>query len=229
MKKEDIYLSDWQRILFGDTPGTFAWEVVVRTILIYLFFLVVMRLLGKRMSAQLTITELGVMIMLGGIVSVAMQIPNRGLLPTALLLVCILCFQRGLNWLALKSRKVEVALQGDLTLLAKDGVLQIEQMRAESISHNELYAQLRDQKIKQLGEVKRIYLEGDGNFSVFKQEPARPGLSVLPAKDQTILTSLTPAPDQRVCLHCGQPAQSQHHAGNRCINCGHDHWTTAIS
>jgi uncharacterized membrane protein YcaP (DUF421 family) len=228
MKKEDIHLGDWQRLLFGDTPGVFAWEVVVRTVLIYLFFLVVMRMLGKRMSAQLTITELGVMIMLGGIVSVGMQIPNRGLLPVALLLLCVLFFQRGLNWLAFKSRKVEVALQGDLTLLAKDGVLQIKQLRTESISHNELFAQLRDQNIKHLGEVKRIYLEGDGNFSVFKQDPPVPGLSLLPAKDQKILAILAPADGQQVCLYCGQLAQPRSHSGKECPNCGHHHWTSAV-
>jgi uncharacterized membrane protein YcaP (DUF421 family) len=228
MTKEDIHLGDWQRLLFGDTPGVFAWEVVVRTLLIYLFFLGIMRLLGKRMSAQLTITELSVMIMLGGIVSVGMQIPNRGLLPVALLLLCVLFFQRGLNWLALKSRRVEVTLQGDLTLLIKDGVIQIEQLRTESVSHNELYAQLRDQKIRQLGEVKRLYLEGDGNFSVFKNDAPPPGLSVFPAKDQRILAVLTTTDQQKVCLYCGQLAQPHAHSGKQCPNCGHDQWTTAV-
>ncbi|WP_022825955.1 DUF421 domain-containing protein [Hymenobacter norwichensis] len=228
MTKEDIHLGDWQRLLFGDTPGVFAWEVVVRTLLIYLFFLGIMRLLGKRMSAQLTITELGVMIMLGGIVSVGMQIPNRGLLPVALLLLCVLLFQRGLNWLALKSRRVEVTLQGDLTLLVKDGVIQVEQLRAESVSHNELYAQLRDQKIRQLGEVQRLYLEGDGNFSVFKNETPPPGLSVFPAKDQRILEILATSDEQKVCLYCGHLAQPHAHNGKQCPNCSHDEWTTAV-
>ena len=127
-------MGDWQRILFGDTPGIFSWEVVVRTVVIYLLFLVVMRLLGKRMSAQLTITELAVMIMLGGIVSVPMQIPNRGLLPAIVVLLCVLFYQRALSWLSLKKRKVELVVQGDVTILVKDGVLQINNMRNDSIS-----------------------------------------------------------------------------------------------
>ncbi|MBO0360100.1 hypothetical protein J0X19_19220 [Hymenobacter sp. BT186] len=59
-----IELSDWQRLLFGDTPGGRAWAVVVHTFLIHLFLLEVMRRLGKRMSARLTIAELGVMSLL---------------------------------------------------------------------------------------------------------------------------------------------------------------------
>lgn len=228
MKKEDIHLGDWNRILFGDTPGVFTWEVIVRTILIYLVFLVVMRLLSKRMSAQLTITELGVMIMLGGIVAVPMQIPTRGLLPGALLLVCVLIYQRGLNWLSLKRRGVEVALQGDVTMLVKDGVLQLDHMRDDNISHNEVFAQLRDRNVKQLGEVKRLYLEGNGSFSVLKNDTPRAGLSVLPVKDKSMNQTLKPVDHQRVCLNCGQPDKAQVHSGNQCPNCGRNDWTNAV-
>lgn len=228
MKKEDIHLGDWQRILFGDTPGVFSWEIVVRTIIIYLVFLVVMRLLSKRMSAQLTITELAVMIMLGGIVSVPMQIPNRGLLPAIVVLLCVLFYQRGLSWLSLKKRKVELAVQGDVTILVKDGVLQIDHMRNDYISNNEVFAQLRDRKIKQLGEVKRLYFEGNGTFSVFKEDSPRAGLSVLPVKDKTLNQTLKPVDNQKVCLNCGQPAKEQIHSGNQCPNCGHAHWTNAV-
>ncbi|HEX8426623.1 DUF421 domain-containing protein [Hymenobacter sp.] len=228
MKKEDIHLGDWHRILFGDTPGVFTWEVVVRTIIIYLIFLVVMRLLSKRMSAQLTITELGVMIMLGGIVAVPMQIPNRGLLPGALLLICVLIYQRGLSWLSLKKRSVELAVQGDVTVLVKDGVMQINHMRDDSISHNEVFAQLRDRNIKQLGEVKRLYLEGNGSFSVFKNDAPIAGLSVLPVKDHKLNQTLQPVDHQKVCLYCGQPDKAQIHSGKQCPNCGHDQWTNAV-
>lgn len=56
-----------------------------------------MRLLGKRMNAQLTVAELSVMIMLGGIVSVPMQIPDRGILQGVLVLACIVALFRGIN------------------------------------------------------------------------------------------------------------------------------------
>jgi uncharacterized membrane protein YcaP (DUF421 family) len=55
-------------------------EVVLRTLIIYLALLLTMGLLGKRMNAQLNVAELSLMIMLGGVGSVAMQLPDRGLL-----------------------------------------------------------------------------------------------------------------------------------------------------
>lgn len=229
MKKEDIHLGDWQRILFGDAPAAFTVEVLVRTLLIYFIFLLIMRLMGKRMNAQLTITELAVMVSLGAIVSVPMQVPNRGLLPAVALLVAVLFFQRGLNWLALRRRKAELVLQGDVTLLAKNGVLQIEQLRAESVSHEQLYAQLRAEKITHLGEVKRVYMEADGSFSIFRQEPPQPGLSVLPEQDQKLRrTQSQPAAAPQACNYCGHLALPTNHSGHRCPNCGHEDWVPAV-
>ncbi|MDQ4139865.1 MAG: hypothetical protein M3142_05015, partial [Bacteroidota bacterium] len=105
MKKEEIFLGDWQRILLGNAPWEFMLEVFIRTAIVYVALLITWRLLGKRMSAQLTITELAVMITLGGIASVPMQLPDRGILLGFLGLAIAILFQRGLNLVTFRSRK----------------------------------------------------------------------------------------------------------------------------
>src|SRR3954466_6809645 len=107
MKKYEIHLADWQRMLFGQAPPIFLLEVFVRTLIIYVFLLFVLRWLGKRMSGQLTILEMAVMLTLGAIVSVAMQIPDRGLTLSMLVLFCTLAFQRGLSLWGIKSARIE--------------------------------------------------------------------------------------------------------------------------
>jgi hypothetical protein len=52
MKKEEIFIGDGQRILLGNAPWKFMPEVLIRTVIIYVFPIVVMRLLGKRMNAS---------------------------------------------------------------------------------------------------------------------------------------------------------------------------------
>lgn len=94
MDKDQIHLSDIYRILFGEAPVQFLLEVLIRTIIIYCILLVVIRLLGKRMSGQLTSIEMAVMLTLGAIVSVPMQDPARGLLQGVLLLALVLIFQK---------------------------------------------------------------------------------------------------------------------------------------
>src|SRR5215203_3912623 len=90
MKKDEIHLWDIKRILFGQAPPDFLLEVLIRSIVIYLLAMVVMRLLGKRMNGQLTIVELSVIVMMGAVLAVPMQIPDKGLLQGVIVLLTVL-------------------------------------------------------------------------------------------------------------------------------------------
>ena len=107
MKKEEIHFGDFNRWLYGLTPPQFMIEVAIRTVLIYLILLLVVRFLGKRMSGQVTLVELSVMMTLGAIVSPVMQIPDRGIIFGAIVLIVALVFQRGLNLWAVRNEKIE--------------------------------------------------------------------------------------------------------------------------
>jgi len=227
MKKEDIHLGDWKRIIMGNAPGEFMLEIVVRTLIIYLILLIVMRLLGKRMGAQLTITETAVMLTLGAIVSVPMQIPERGLLPAVVLLLTVLALQRGVNWLALKNRKSETVLQGDVSLLVKDGVLQTEEMKKTGLSHEQVFARLRSNDVQHLGVLKRVYLEAGGFFSLYRLPQPKPGLSVLPLKDKKLHDAEQRAEGLCACLYCATVIKLPTPEAS-CPHCGHKEWTYAV-
>jgi len=220
---------DWQRILLGNAPVEFLLEVVLRTGIIYVVLLLVMRLLGKRMNAQLTRIELAVMIMLGGIVSVGMEVPDRGLAHSALILVCALLLFRTINWLAFRYRRVELLTQGDLQILLVDGVLDREAMAKAKLSREQLFASLRAKNIKHLGQLKRVYLETNGEFSLYRQQPATPGLSVLPAKDPELHQSEPRADDVRACLQCGYTEPLLPDQPASCPRCSCPTWTYAVA
>jgi uncharacterized membrane protein YcaP (DUF421 family) len=203
-------------------------EVFIRTVIIYVFLIVVMRLLGKRMNAQLTITELSVMITLGGIVSVPMQVPDRGLVIGMAILVVILFLHRGLNWLAFKYRKVEVVSQGDIQLMVRDGRLELDEIGKARISRDQLFANLRTKGIQHLGQVKRAYFEGCGIFSIFREQQPKPGLSILPETDKALLQAEPHDGRMAACACCGyiEPKERSHQAA--CPNCGRHQWTYAV-
>jgi|GEM_PF-137753 len=228
MRKEEIYLADIERILFGQTPPLFLVEVFLRTVIIYIILLVVVRLLGKRMSGQLTITEMAVMLTLGAVVAPVMQLPDRGLLIGVLILFCTLLFQRGINWLAFRRSGVERVTQGQMCLLVKDGVLQLDQMRKSRITRQQVFANLRGKEIYNLGEVQRVYLEACGIFSVYRFENSRPGLALLPPKDKSINDETNQVGDELLtCSNCGN---TEHGATHRaCSICGSFRWTDAMA
>ena len=234
MKKEEIHLYDIQRILFGQAPPSFLLEVFIRTLVIYIVLLFIVRWLGKRMSGQLTIMEMAVMLTLGAIVSVPMQMPDRGLLQGVLLLLCAVGFQRGITMLGFMNSKFEDLSQGKSSLLLKNGVLQIDGMEKARISRQQLFAELRQRHIFNLGTLDRIYLEACGLFSVFKASEPRPGLPIYPPDDQDIIKTIneasTDAPRQVplfACVSCGL-VKAQDHI-TPCENCEHTAFIHAVN
>lgn len=228
MKKEQIHLEDWQRILIGNNPPEFLLEVFFRSLLILLAFLITVRLLGKRMNGQLTLTEMAVMVSLGAIISPVMQLPDRGILLGLVVLVCALAFQRGLTWLDFKIKRVEEVTQGRESLLIEDGIMQLDAMDKARISKQQLFAVLRGQKIYNVKKVSRLYMEASGLFSLYTEAEDQPGLSSLPATDQEV-HSLQPTAGPAVvaCTSCGHtiPAQDEQ---KPCPVCQEVEWTQAV-
>jgi uncharacterized membrane protein YcaP (DUF421 family) len=229
MKKEDIHWDDWHRILIGSAPTSFLLEVLLRTIVMYLVLLVVLRLMGKRMGGQLTIAELAVMVTLGAIICVPMQVPDKGIVQGIFVLICAWAFQRGFTLLGVRSSKMENLIQGKEALLLKDGVIEVKQLEAANISRQQLYGVLRAQDIFNLGQVERVYIEACGIFSVFKYDVPKPGLSIFPSRDGDVLNGQQkPHENFYVCRMCGRTAENEKEKNGHCNNCGCENWEEAI-
>ena len=227
MEKDEIRLGDIYRILIGDAPPVFLLEVFIRTLIVYTALMVTLRLLGKRMNGNATVMEMAVILTLGAIVSVPMQAPERGLLLGIMILVIVVLFHRGVNWLGFKYGKFEKLIQGRMALLIKDGIIQTKQTKACSIPNQQLFSVLRSKEIYHLGQVKRMYIEACGAFSVFKNSEEKPGLSALPlGVDSAIAQILHEEPNMKACVFCGTLENTLD-----TINCGHcgtKSWAPAV-
>jgi uncharacterized membrane protein YcaP (DUF421 family) len=228
MDKEDISLTDVQRILFGEAPPEFLAEVLFRTLLVFLALLVFLRLIGKRMGGVLTFSELAVMLTLGAILAVPMQSPERGILQGLLILVCVLVLQRGLNLWEFKSKKVEEQTQGHVILLVKDGVVDCDNLSKKRISRQQIFAELRKNDIHNLGKVKRMYMEACGLFSIYEFDEDKRGLSLLPPSDLDLYESIKDDTNGFVvCCNCGKVERSVHRDAP-CKTCHANQWNPAI-
>jgi uncharacterized membrane protein YcaP (DUF421 family) len=227
MEKEDIHLYDIKRILFGLAPPVFLIEVFIRTLIIFALCLVVVKWLGKRMSGQMSVTEMTIMIIIGAIVSVPMQFPDRGLLQGVVLLTGMFFLYNFINLLGVKYKKAEALLQGHPLLLVKDNRLNLGEMRSASISKQQLYAQLRSKDIFNLGEVKRVYLEASGIFSVYKEEHAKAGLLLFPPEDGIQESVVETDGDKVACANCGFTKEKKDHDAVACSYCKNTTWIKA--
>jgi uncharacterized membrane protein YcaP (DUF421 family) len=226
MKKEEIHLWDIKRILFGQAPPEFLLEVFLRSLIVYLIAIYVVRRMGKRMNGQHSIIELAVMVMMGAIIALPIQVPERGILQGVLVLGVTLLLLRGTNLLGFRSERMEKFIQGDLLVLVKDGVLQKDVQSATRITNQQIFEVLRSRQIYNLAKVKRLYLEAYGTFSVYKVENAGPGLPLYPQIDHNLYDEAqSAATGKKACANCGalQPGEAE-----RCAGCGGDFWAKPI-
>jgi hypothetical protein len=151
-------------------------------------------------------------------------------LPGVLLLLCLLGMQRGLSALGVRYPRVEQATQNRVSMLVADGKLHLDELRRASISAEQLFAVLRSQGLRQLGEAKRVYLEAYGCFSVYRQEPPHDGLSLAPGWDAGARAELPKAPSAKACEACGQVKyESEADSMSACPRCAAERWVEAIS
>ncbi len=216
-------------MLFGEAPPEFLLEVLFRVLVVYTALLFFVRLLGKRMAGELTITEMSVMIMLGGIVSAPIQSPDRGILQGLVTLAGITLLQQGTSWLTVKNERAEKAVIGDMKMLVKDGIIQLEQLKTARISRQQVLAELRRQEIFNLKKVKRMYLEACGLFSIYKDEKDEPGLATFPPGDKKLLEGQEVSDTYTACSSCGNTIKKGASMTSiKCPVCGDANWKEAI-
>ena len=220
-----IQLTDWHRILAGGTPWEFLLEVVLRAAFTYLLLLVAMRLLGKRVAAQLTLFELSMVVTMAAAIGIPLQVPDRGLLPPVVLLGVLILLQRALAYWGLKRRRVELLAVGDLTMLMRDGRMLLERMRETVLAREKVYAVLRGQGVQHLGQVERLYLESSGAFTLIRAREPRPGLSLIPEPE---LRAEAAVPGHYVCVSCGNSKRARRRPGDACEHCEATDWTEAV-
>ncbi|HSM55653.1 MAG TPA: DUF421 domain-containing protein [Candidatus Sulfomarinibacteraceae bacterium] len=226
---------DLRRMFLGDAPPLFYLEIVVRTIIIYAWALFMLRLMGKRGLRQLSPFDFVIIIALGSAVGDPMFYPEVPLLQGMLVVTVVVALERILARLVQTREAVERFVEGTPVRLVVDGRLDLEGMRQETLAREELFAILRVNKAEQLGQVKRAYLEQNGQVSLFlfEEAKARPGLPLIPPWDLRQPPSHqaeVPVPRDAyyACCHCGHSQfLQQGDAFTLCPICQAEEWTRA--
>ncbi|UOR07370.1 DUF421 domain-containing protein [Hymenobacter aerilatus] len=228
MKPEDIHLTDWLRILFGEVPPSFFLEAILRIVFIYLLLVLAMRLMGNRMGSILTRNEMIALVSLAGANGVALMAPDRGLLPVVVAVAIIVGYQQVVAWQAARHEKLETFVLDDFAILVKEGELQLDKLEESVMSREQLLARLRNESIDNLGNVQRVYQEANGGFSFVKFSEPRPGLSILPLRDEQFRQEQPKAPGKYACASCARVVSSDVAPTTACVRCKHTEWQPAV-
>ncbi|AZI43493.1 DUF421 domain-containing protein [Deinococcus psychrotolerans] len=181
----DVKPFDWARLFLGDAPPLFYVEIVVRTLIIFIWLIVLLRSSGRRSLAQLSAIEFAIVIALGSAVGDPMFYPEVPLLHAMLVMALVVGLQQGLAWLIRRRETIETLIEGRPSELVRGGVLQLAELEHAKLSREDVCETLRNQSVRQLGEVQRAYFEQNGQLSLFVHPSgqAPPGLPIVPPWD----------------------------------------------
>lgn len=225
MKPEEIHLTDYMRIILGQVPWGFLIEVMIRAIFLYAVIILSMRLMGKRMSAGISRNELATIASIAAAIGVPIQAPERGILPSVIIAAVIVIVQRTVFRISYSNKKFEKASQGDIGIMVEDGCLQYHYMEQSVLPKERVFSELRNKGYDNLGEIKRMYMEAGGSFTILKQEPPKPGLTLLPEWDKEFRDEQEKVPGTFACQHCGNITTL---AKSSCARCNHNEWCEAV-
>ena len=146
----------------------------IRTIVLYLVLIAVIRLMGKRQIGQMEPAEFVVTMLVAHLASIPMQdggIPlYSGLVP----ILTVLGVELVLSALSMRSVKLRRLLCGKPVILIENGRILQKHLRSTRVTMDELTELLREKDVLDLKSVQYAILETNGNLSVFPYPKFQP-------------------------------------------------------
>lgn len=157
--------------------GLPAWQIVVRTVIVYVALLVLIRLSGKRTLGEMSIFDLIVVIVLGSAVRTSMIGNDKSLFGGLLAVAVLMLLDFAGAWLSSHSLRMDRVIEGRPVLLARDGVLFDEVLKRCNVPRSAFVSAMRKNGCTGIEMVEQAILEPGGSINVRKRsapEPAAP-------------------------------------------------------
>jgi len=147
-------------------------EKLARPVIVYLVLVVLLRIFGKRELAQLNPFDLVVLLSLSNTVQNAIIGDDNSVTGGIIGAFGLLA----INWLVVRvlfrSRRLTRALEGQSTILIRNGQLDPKAMTREMLSREELLSVIHRQGFDDFHDVRKCELEPNGTFYVEAFEPS---------------------------------------------------------
>ena len=147
--------------------------VLFRTLIIYIFLIVIMRLMGKRQIGELEISDLATTFLISEIASLPITDNELPLSHAIITIITLLVLEVLFSFLLSRFPKIKFLLSARPTTIIKDGVICQKAMSDTRLSFDELFSELRQQGIDDISEIKYAILEQNGTISVIQRAKYR--------------------------------------------------------
>jgi len=164
--------------------------IFVRTLILYILIIIVLRLMGKRQIGQLQPSELVVALIIADLAAVPMSEVGIPLINGIIPIITLFIMEELLSYLSLKSERARGLISGKPSILIERGIIMEKELQQLRYNLNDLLEQLRLKNFSNVEDVNYAILETSGQLSVIPKEEKKP----VTLKDMNIKTQIQHLP-----------------------------------
>lgn len=148
--------------------------LILRAFILYIFIIILMRIMGKREIGQLQPFELAITLIIADLIVIPME--NTGVpLINGIIPVLVITFSQMLfSYLTVKHERIQQLMSGVPTVMIRNGKLIEQNLISQNYNITELLEQLRLNGVDRIQDVECAMLETNGQLSVILKEMKSP-------------------------------------------------------
>jgi uncharacterized membrane protein YcaP (DUF421 family) len=143
-------------------------DIVGRAFLVFIFLIVLTRIIGRRELSSLQPFDLILLIILGDAVQQGLTQDDYSLTGTFLAIGTIAVLQVAVSWVGYRFPRIRPVLEGTPIVVVQDGEVIERNLKRERLDVDEIREEARQQGIAHLSDVKWAVLETSGKISFIK-------------------------------------------------------------
>lgn len=154
------------------TPGVPIIEKIIRTIIVYVFLLVGLRIAGKRELGQLNPFDLVVLLVLSNTVQNAIIGNDNSLLGGLIGALALLVLNYAVVRFLFLHPKLDRMAEGRAVILVEDGRVRDDELKRQLITRGELASAARRQGVEDMAQIECARLEVGGALTFVMKHPS---------------------------------------------------------
>ncbi len=143
---------------------------LIRTVLLYAFVILAVRIMGKRQISDMQTSELVITLIISDIAAIPMQNVEQPLVGGLVPIIILVSLEIIVSIIMLKSNRFRKIICGNPVVIIVDGKILKDKLRMLRISFEDLYSLLRQQGVFDVKDVKCAIVETNGSVSILENK-----------------------------------------------------------
>lgn len=144
--------------------------ILIRTVLLYIYVTLAVRIMGKRQISDMQTSELVITLIISDIAAIPMQNTDLPLFSGFIPITVLVVIEIVVSIIMLKSNKFRKVMCGNPIVIIKDGEILQDQLKKLRMTYEDLYSLLRQQEVFDVREIRYGIVETNGSVSILKAE-----------------------------------------------------------